>query len=211
MTAERDPAPPPAAPRAPRAGGRFLFESLLIVLSVLLGLALNEWRQHRADRELAATAVENCRRELAANLAELERSLPVHREVQERLREVATRAGEPPGLFALMDQIMPESGLQLPVLKDVAWQTALATGALRHMGYDEASTLAGVYLAQTAGVQATVGRFSDHLFSHRSFAADGHAETLQLLLLFFHELVSQEEFMLRRYRVLLESADATAP
>lgn len=51
---------------------RLLLESALIVLSVLIGFALSEWRAGRVDRERAAAALENFRREINENLAELE-------------------------------------------------------------------------------------------------------------------------------------------
>ncbi len=104
----------------------------LIVLSVLVGLAISEWRQGRADRALAAAALENCRLELRDNLARLEAVLPIHREVQTELRAVLAQGDEIPSLMALMREIMPQGGMQLPALKEVAWETAISTGAIRH-------------------------------------------------------------------------------
>jgi len=171
----------------------------LIVLSVLLGLALNEWRQERSNRELADTALANCLREIEQNRGQLSSKLPIHREVFGRLREIVMREDEMPGLPAVMAEVMPEEGLQLPVLRDVAWQTAQSTGALRHMDFDEVTGLSELYLGQTHGLMATVDRFGDRLFSHRSFDDEGREETLQLFMFLFQELVSQEEFLLITY------------
>ncbi len=184
-------------PRPPRGTGRFLFESLLIVISIVLGLGLNEWRQDRADMELADTALQSCLRELKENREKVSRRMPIHSQVWDQLKVIAAREGTVPSLLTVMAEIMPEHGLQLPSLDRVAWETAQGTGALRHMPYEDVSRLSELYNSQSLGLTATVGRLSDRVFSHRSFAEDGNEETLMLLILLFQELVSQEEYYLK--------------
>lgn len=93
MNAEREDSPQ-ADPRPhtrpwQKGGPRLAFESILIVLSVLLALAVTSWGERRADRELAAAALTNFRSEIEANLRELERLQPTHAGFAERLGEAA--------------------------------------------------------------------------------------------------------------------------
>ena len=60
---------------------RLAIESLLIVLSVLLGFAANQWHDRRAERALAAQALSGFRRELNENLEMLQRVQPKHLEL----------------------------------------------------------------------------------------------------------------------------------
>lgn len=54
---------------------RVVFESVLIVLSVLLALALDEWRRERQQRTNLSFAIESIRAELNANRLQLRGSM----------------------------------------------------------------------------------------------------------------------------------------
>ncbi|HEY5061505.1 MAG TPA: hypothetical protein VII52_08230 [Gemmatimonadaceae bacterium] len=68
---------------------RLAIESLLIVLSVLLGFAANQWHDRRAERALVAQALTGFRRELNENLETLQRVPPKHLEMSNRLKAAA--------------------------------------------------------------------------------------------------------------------------
>src|SRR5688572_27835660 len=95
-----------------RGNSRLILESALIVLSVFLGFALSNWAERSADRKLAAAAIDNFRREIESNLAQLERVQPKHAQFAKRLEkaavgELATQRTAFDSFFALM----PEGGL----------------------------------------------------------------------------------------------------
>lgn len=51
-----------------KSGLRLAFESILIVLSVLLAFAVTSWGERRTERELASAALANFRSEIEGNL-----------------------------------------------------------------------------------------------------------------------------------------------
>lgn len=89
----------PGRPRAESPLFRILLESALIVLSILLALGVNEWRENRRDAERRASALADLRAEIAASREAVERTLPYHREILVNLREfrdgVASGRDEP--------------------------------------------------------------------------------------------------------------------
>lgn len=106
------------------------FEAVLIVLSVLLALAVNEWRQDRKDQALAQRALETLRREMQANQEEVKQKLAYHKEAYERVND------------------QPEQGgisLRAAFLRNTAWGTVQATGAATHLDYEVAAVASAIH------------------------------------------------------------------
>jgi hypothetical protein len=116
---------------------RALFESALIVFSILLALAINGWKENRDNERLARHALANFEREIQENSDRVERSIPYHSHLLEAFTKSHTVA-EVPGW----------RGISSPILQDTAWQTALATNALGQIRYDTVSALSRVYTSQ---------------------------------------------------------------
>jgi hypothetical protein len=163
--------PAPAVPPVQHRGRMLLLESILIILSVLLGFALQAWGEHRAERRMAAAALENFRVEIEANLNSLERVQPRHAAFADRLAEAladsASRSSET--AFAVFARNLPEGGLQAPPMKEAAWETATSTGALRLLDYDVAATLSEAYLVQHSTLVPTVALLSERLYAPGNF------------------------------------------
>jgi hypothetical protein len=66
-------------PKLGPASARWLFEGVLIVASVLLAFAVDEYRETRANRELAVRVLNGLQTEIEHNLSTLERHLKLHR------------------------------------------------------------------------------------------------------------------------------------
>ncbi|HSR41107.1 MAG TPA: hypothetical protein VLL48_03020 [Longimicrobiales bacterium] len=119
-------------------------ESVLIISSILLALAVDEWRENEQHRELANQALLSFAREMRQNQARIEDAAPYHR----GLRQVIARlAYDARGTSATDLQSVVE-GLEPTVLLNTAWETAVATGALNYMGYETVSALSLTYSLQ---------------------------------------------------------------
>jgi hypothetical protein len=188
--------------RASRTAARFGFESVLIILSVLVGLALNDWRERRAERGRAAAAVANFRRELGENLVDLERRQPKHAAFAQRLREDAEQDRPSETAFSSFRRLLPPGGLDNAPLRDAAWETALSTGALRLLDYERAALLSETYLVQRA-ITHTVHRLSDRFMMPENFDPALRRPMLQTHSMLFVELSGQESYLVDIYQKTL--------
>ena len=205
---------PDAARVHPRAAHRrewvakIVLESLLIVLSVVLGLALNEARQKRADAELARTVLANFRREIEQNLATLEKVQPRHALLASRLREAASERRSEPTAFAVFAASMPEGGLGDTTLREAAWETASSTGALRLLDYGTASRISEVYTLQHTSVGPTVQRVLDRVLSPDTFDPARKEVMIRAVHMQIQELSGQEAYLIGVYQRTLKELPA---
>lgn len=109
---------------------------LVIVASVLVALAADQWRQGRADRVLAAQALEGIRSEIARNLREVEQVLPYHDSLVVVLRST------PP----------PREGISLrpAFIRNNAWESAQAAGVPVHLDFRVLSAVSEISELQRA-------------------------------------------------------------
>ena len=153
---------PAPDPRAPSVGGRLgrlsgratrlpwgmlLAEAFFTVAAILLALAADDWRQRREERELARVALGNFVRELRANRAELASVAAYHDTLHAAFGAAAARTAST--RLASMREVHPGfRGVAPAMLLQSAWETAVATGALRHLDYRAVHALASVYAWQ---------------------------------------------------------------
>lgn len=183
---------------------RLLLESVLIVLSVLLGFALSEWRARQADHERAAAALENFRREIRNNLATLEQRRPEHAALAERLAgAIDSDASEGETAFDVFATLMPEGGTNTLPLREVAWQTAASTGALRLLDYEVAALLSETYLLQ-ASLVPTLARLSDRFSDQSNFDPQSRDAMIRVHHRLMDDLAGQEEYLIDTYRRALQ-------
>ena len=123
---------------------RVLFESTLIVLSILVALGLDEWRENREDEENVQLALSNFASELQQNQARIEDAAPFNR----GLRNVLRNRYQTDDIRSV-DEFgnMMESYVPV-VLQSAAWETALATGSFAKMEYSLVSALSLTYSLQ---------------------------------------------------------------
>jgi hypothetical protein len=121
---------------------RAFVESFFIMFSILLALAVDNWRENRQHRRLAQQSLQIFEREIRQNLDRIDDVAPYH----SGLRSVVAEALTNPGHAADMRSIV--EGLQPTVLLNTAWQTALATGALTHIDVEIVSALSLTYSIQ---------------------------------------------------------------
>lgn len=121
-----------------------MFESMLIVVSILVALGLDEWRSDRQDAENIEHALSNFISEIQQNRARVEDAAPFNQGLHHVLsRRQEVRAIESVATFInIIDSYSPV------VLQATAWETALATGALARMDYNLVSALSLTYSLQ---------------------------------------------------------------
>ncbi len=144
-----------------------LIESALIVISILVALGLDEWREKREDAEMARQALSNFISEVQRNQARVDDAAPFNK----GLLEVLKGRYEGSGIDSVDEfVIMVESYTPL-VLQSTAWETALATGSLAKMEYNLVSALSLTYSLQNRYQLATRSGVAN-LTSPQNLSAD---------------------------------------
>jgi hypothetical protein len=136
--------------RVPGWMPRVLFESALIVFSVLLALVLNEWRQSQMERAGIAQATAAIRSELQENRRLVEEALQYHPRLAESFTASSKSGAETPVLSDI------DRGLLHPgrVLR-TAWESAQSSGATSRMDYMTLLRLSTAYSLQEEYEQLT--------------------------------------------------------
>lgn len=103
-------------------------EALLIVLSVLLALGLNSWRESAVKHDRAVRSLQGLVDEFEANCERIQSFQDYHRAVAEGER--------------------PSEGIQVGLIRNNAWESARAAGAALNVDYEVAETAGKVYAYQ---------------------------------------------------------------
>lgn len=104
-------------------------EAMLVVLSVLLALGLNSWRQRRSHEALARQALAAVRGEIEANREQINRRLTYHRALLDTLR------ADPDHRVVLRPALIQTD----------AWESAQATGAAAYVDFPTAVAVGRLY------------------------------------------------------------------
>ena len=123
---------------------RVLVESLLVVGSILLALALDEWNEGQDYQDLATLSLVNFEQEIQQNRLRLEDVTPFHGGLRDVLANLD--AGGAAVSTTTIRNIL--EGFQPALLVRTAWETAVATGALGYMDYDVVAGLSRTYNLQ---------------------------------------------------------------
>jgi hypothetical protein len=121
-----------------------LLEAASVVVAVLLALAVDEWRDARAKRELADRAKRSILSELQANRDELNRSYAQNaRHLQDLEVTLRTLEANPDSKHAQV-----QLAFNAAQLSDAAWETTRATQASQLLPFDWVVEMARVYDTQ---------------------------------------------------------------
>jgi hypothetical protein len=143
------------------------FESALIVVSILVALGLDEWRQNREDEETVRQALANFGSEIRQNKARVEDAAPFN----QGLLDVLRGRYEGGGIESVDEFIILAESYTPVVLQSTAWETALATGSLAKMDYNLVSALSLTYSLQNRYQLATRSGL-DNLTGPQNLAED---------------------------------------
>ena len=121
-----------------------LVESVLVVGSILLALALDEWNEGQDYQDLATLSLLNFEREIQQNRLRLEDVTPFHVGLRDVLANIDIDDAAVPA--TTIRNIL--EGFQPALLVSTAWETAVATGALGYMDYEVVAGLSRTYNLQ---------------------------------------------------------------
>jgi hypothetical protein len=116
-------------------------EMVAIMLSVVLGFALNEWRTGRAEARAVTTAQESIARELEVNLAQTMQQ----RERFQAIDDSLAALQEQQGPDAPLDPFFGSPGF---LFNQGAYEAARASGALSHMDFETLEMITTAYFVQ---------------------------------------------------------------
>ena len=124
---------------------RVLVESVLVVGSILLALALDEWSEEQDFQDLATLSLLNFEREIEQNRLRLEDVTPFHAGLRDVMANMDSSGGTVVPTNTIRNIL---EGFQPALLVSTAWETAVATGALGYMDYDVVAGLSLTYNLQ---------------------------------------------------------------
>jgi hypothetical protein len=181
---------------------RVLFESALIVFSVLLALALDELRETRALRGRAETAVAAIASELQANRSAIERAKANHDLMTKTLRELEAR-GETPTLALASKGVFNPAGVL-----DTAWTSAQQMEVIDTLPYDLVLVLSRTYRRQDAysslGTQIAADMYMDVRRRGMEAMIRGGSPGISILT---QDFASREASLLRMYDEVLATLE----
>jgi hypothetical protein len=180
---------------------RLLLEAALIVLSVVLGFAVTEWRQNRADRELVAHVLQNVRTEVELNLAQIEQQLSRHQQMIKMFEAADTSDPEKSAWDVALGIMMKMGGgMDTLPLRQAAWDAAVSSGALRLMDYDLTAVLSEIYVGQHDAYTTTVLQAVPAIFTTDTFRPGSQREALQVIRWLMVEVEGRERFVRDLYK-----------
>ena len=146
---------------------RVLFESLLVTVSILLALGLDEWRDNRQDAKNIEKALFNFLSEIQQNKAGIEDAAPFNK----GLRHVLSRRQEVSAIDSVPQFVNIIESYNSVVLRSTAWETAIATGSLAKMDFNLVSALSIMYSLQSRYQELNRSGMSE-LTSPQNLSAD---------------------------------------
>jgi len=183
-----------------------LMQCVLIVISIVLALGVDEWKDARKERELKLQSLGSLALEIQANRELLKSDMPF-RETLPAVMMQMDSAGALRTPEAFYDSL-GVSGFQPKRLQSAAWQTALVTGVLRLLDYRTASALSTAYGRQTDHERSGERRLPE--FLRTGTAPPGSApHAMVLSATRFVEMETQDERdLVAAYDVALQEIEA---
>lgn len=121
-----------------------MFESALIVVSILVALGLDEWRENSQDDEVIEKSLSNFVIEIGQNKARVDNAAPFN----QGLRNVLNRHYLDDDIESVDEFINMVESYSPAGLQSTAWETALATGSLAKIEYNLVTALSLTYSLQ---------------------------------------------------------------
>ena len=146
MTTDTTPATTPPRALSVRLGvGSAIFQSLLVVLGVVLGFIITEWQADQSRRAEARHALAGILEEIAVNRDAIAAARAYH---ADKTAMLSSAAGARPDIRAF------DRGFVAPAqVSAAAWSTAGETGALANLPFDQVLSLSRIYSQQSAYTQ----------------------------------------------------------
>jgi len=187
---------------------RMVFEAALIVLSILLALAVNQWQDARRERRLADQAIASFRQELTANRRRLRELAPYHQHIRDEMLRLDSAHAV--NSFSDLGKVGGFRGFRPAFLLETAWRTAIATGALTHIDYPTANALSTTYTLQER-VDEMNRATLPAMMSGGALSDAQAAGTLRQAAVYLGDISGLEREVLAAYEQMLAELDRRHP
>ena len=185
-----------------RRFGRPLFESALIVFSVLLALFVNRWAEDQRIEERKEVALERIAEELRDNQKLVQNVLRIHQSAVVNLQKAVTNDRDSLRSYLAgrryfdseIFTLLVDGGSFYPrAPSSTSWEAAKSTGIIAEFDYGIVDILTGTYSIQEISLTSTLPLITQAFFRP---IADNELDTINALLARINELISQEETLL---------------
>ncbi|WP_434952301.1 hypothetical protein ACRWQL_03055 [Shewanella sp. HL-SH4] len=167
---------------------------------------LNEYRGQLKEEQQINLAMAMVRIELKSNMEALNEWLPYHEKVLNNLNESLNNNAINSALFTengeMIWSLMP-NGVVQRTLDNGSWQTLKSSSLSSAIDFDTMFTLSKLYKHQAQGVESTLNRILTILSARESLEKKNQRSTVILLRNTFNEMVSQEMFLIEKYKQAL--------
>ncbi|MEZ4702573.1 MAG: hypothetical protein R2834_19725 [Rhodothermales bacterium] len=183
---------------------KLLVESFFIVFSILLAFALNGWWGARQRQALADRALTDFVQEIRQNRENLQEVIPYHIDLRKKFSDIVN-AGTV-RTFADLDQLNGFQGFRPAFLTTTAWETAIATGALTELKYDDVAALSELYTMQERFVEISMPNF---MLGSGSFSDANINSTMLTAMLYLGDVTAGEDRLTKIYDRVLQQLGAS--
>ena len=186
---------------------QLIIQPIMIVLSILAALAVNNWQESRAkDRRVAETRAAFVN-EMTANKQLLlsDNYLPHHRRLQAEYTKIATEGAPDSHAFF-------ETGLHPTPLRDSAWRMLSGSATLMELPSGFVLALTDIYRLQNSIEKSNEG-FLNSLVAPRADRENPayQKDVANSIRMFLNDLVPAEETLIRSYEHALTRFKADKP
>ena len=184
----------------------------MILVSVGLAFGVAEYRESRANRELATRVLKSLQTEVEQNLAALEPWSDFNRRFSDALAKADTSNSRQSAVevyVAARPALPAGAKLDTPVVHRGAWDAALSTGALRLIDYDVVAALSAIYQTQQL-FGAESDRFAAEMHAITAFDPATRVVAIRQASAEFSEVAYAEILLIDLYRKHLPAIRAAA-
>jgi hypothetical protein len=180
---------------------KILLEALLIVLSVLLALFINEWKSNHNEKKETRKMMDNIITEISNNQMFIDSLIPYHVSVFEKIQEAAINDSleitfMENGYFEI--NAIAQKGVKQGDLQRIAWIVAKEEKISNRITFEESQILFSVY-EQQSRVLKTIDRIIDILGSREIHRKELIEESVIVLAMEWNEMIAQEKELSYRY------------
>jgi hypothetical protein len=199
-------------PKVGKTPSHWVLEALMILVSVGLAFGVAEYRESRANHELAVRVLRSLQTEVEHNLATLEQWAPFNAKFRDALATANTATNMETGLdvyVAVRPALPVGATLDVPLVRRGAWDAALSTGALRLIDYDVVAGLSDIYQMQDM-YAGSVGQLVTGMHAVTVFDPANRDFTIRQAAQWWNEISFLQKLQIDLYRKLLPSIRAAA-
>ncbi len=188
---------------------KVVFESSLIIFSVLLALTVNEYRSEINANQKKERALAMIKAEISYNLAIVKKSQPYHVSLYKKFEDSIASFDENHQIEDTRHFILNHAHNSFinDFMSRSAWQTLTQTNTAINFDLEILGALSNVYILQEVGVEKTALNLVSIMRSRETVRSENLKESLYLIKNTLQELASQEEYLHQYYQMTLEKLD----